>query len=252
MILSLFKKILIILIITTHYLNGQNINIAVASNVSYAINDLIKEFNKIYPNTVIKVTLGSSGQLFVQISNGAAYSMFLSANLKYPKKLYENNIAINKPKIYAKGQLSLFSTNSRKFTHNLEILQNDNIAKIAIANPKTAPYGIATIQALKNSNIFNKIKHKLIFAQSISQTISYTMTSTDIGIVAKSSLYSPNMSKYKQNINFQDIDTKLYTPINQGIVILKNQKINAGVKAFYNFMLSQRAKNILIKFGYLI
>lgn len=251
MIFNLFKKIVIIVIFIS-YLNAQNINIAVASNVSYAINNLIKEFNKIYPDTIIKVTLGSSGQLFGQISNGANYSIFLSANLKYPQKLYENNIAINRPKIYAKGQLSLFSTKNLKLTNNLKILENNNITKIAIANPKTAPYGIATIEALKNSNIYDKIKNKLIFAQSISQTISYTMVATDIGIVAKSSLYSPKMSKYKQNVNFKDINTKLYTPINQGIVILKNQKTNTQVKAFYNFMLSKKAKNILLKFGYLI
>jgi len=137
----------------------------------------------------------------------------------------------------------------RDFSNGIYILQNKQVSKIAIANPKTAPYGIAAMQALTNAKIMDDVKSKFVYGESISQTVSYAVTAADIGIIAKSSLYSSNMSKYKENINWIAVDTKLYTPIKQGIVILKE---DAEVKAFYDFILSEDAKKIFKNYGYLI
>lgn len=246
------KKILIISLLLSLSLFAQKINIAVAANVSYAINDLIKEFNKTNPDTQVQITLGSSGKLTAQISNGAPYDIFMSANMKYPQTLYNNKIAITKPLIYAQGSLAILSRSPIDFTKGIMIAKLKNIDKIAIANPKTAPYGKASVEAFKNAHIYDDIKNKLIFAQSISQTVSYTITAANIGFIAKSSLFSPKMSHYKEGINWVDINSKLYTPINQGIVILKNAKENKEAKAFYDFILSANAKKIFKKYGYLI
>ena len=226
------------------------IKIAVAANVSYAIDDLKKEFNKTYPNIKVKVTLGGSGKLTAQIKYGAPYKLFISANMKYPQALYDDKIAITKPIIYAQGGLAYFSGKPQDFTQGINIVKNPNIRKIAIANPKTAPYGKATVEALKNAKVYNLVYKKFIYGESISQTVSYAVTATDLGFIAKSSLFSPNMSKYKKDINWADVDSKLYTPINQGIVILKKGETNSEVLAFYNFMLSKKAKRILENFGY--
>ena len=91
-----------------------------------------------------------------------------------------------------------------------------------------------------------------MFAESISQTVSYAVTAADIGFIAKSSLYSPKMAMYKKDINWNDVDPKLYTPINQGIVILKEGEKNSEVAAFYSFILSKKAKKIFNDFGYLV
>ena len=246
------KKIILITIVLNSFIIAKTINIAVAANVSYAIPTLIKEFNTIYPDTKVRVTLGSSGKLTAQIKNNAPYDIFMSANMKYPNYLYNNNIAITKPKIYAQGGLAYFSTKSQDFTQGINILLNKKIKKIAIANPKTAPYGKATIEALKNSNILDKITKKLIYGESISQTVSYAMIAADIGFIAKSSLYSSTMTKFKKNINWIDLDSKLYTPIKQGIVILENGKEKDDVKDFYDFVLSKKAKEIFLQFGYIL
>lgn len=91
-----------------------------------------------------------------------------------------------------------------------------------------------------------------MYAESISQAVTYAMTAADVGFIAKSSLYDEKMSQYKENINWISVDPKLYTPIDQGIVILNRAKDNKEAKAFYDFILSDNAKKIFIDFGYLV
>ena len=246
-----FKLLITVLLLSIYSMAGT-INIAVAANVSYAIDDLKEEFNKLYPDTKVKVTIGSSGKLTAQIKNGAPYQLFMSANMKYPEALYEDEIAVTKPMIYAQGGIALLSNKKQDFEKGIKLLKDKKISKIAIANPKSAPYGKAAVEAMKNSGVYNDIKRKLVYAESISQTVSYTVTATDIGVIAKSSLYSPKMAKFKKGINWSEVDPKLYTPINQGIVIVKEGKNNAEVEAFYNFILSKKAKKIFENFGYLV
>ncbi|GGD47669.1 molybdate ABC transporter substrate-binding protein [Malaciobacter pacificus] len=246
------KKILILLLITCVSLFAQKINIAVAANVSYAIDDLIKEFNKTNPNTKVVVTLGSSGKLTAQIKNGAPFDVFMSANMKYPDALYKDKIAMIKPIVYAQGSLAILSYKKRDFNLGINIITDEKIKKIAIANPKTAPYGKATIEALKNANLYEKVNNKFVYGESISQTVSYAITAADLGFIAKSSLYSPKMKMFEKDINWIDVDSRLYTPINQGIVILKKAESKSGAKAFYDFILSAEAKNIFKNFGYLV
>ena len=249
----MINKIFIVLILLVLNLNAKEITIALAANVSYAIKDLIKEFNIQNPNTKVNVIIGSSGKLTAQITHGAPYDLFLSANMKYPNDLYKNNYSKTIPKVYAKGSLAYFSTKKLDFAKSLnDLLEDKNIKQIAIANPKTAPYGIASFEALKNAKVFNKIKSKFVYGESISQTIMYSVSATDMGIIAKSSLFSENMSQYKENINWKEIDAKLYTPIKQGIIILKRTKNKDEAQAFYDFIFTKNAKDIFTKYGYLI
>jgi len=247
----MIKKQLFLILVLTTLLNASHISIAVASNVSYAIEDLKKEFHKLYPHIKVRSTLGSSGKLTAQIKHKAPYQLFMSANMKYPQALYDENLAITKPRIYAQGSLALVSSKTKKFSQSIQnLLLNKTIRKIAVANPNTAPYGIATKEALTHIKLYDKLKPKFIYGESISQTLSYAISASDIGFIAKSSLYSPKLSYLKEHKNWIDVDIKLYTPISQGIVLL--QKSNKDVKLFYDFMFSQKAQTILKKFGYII
>jgi len=115
-------RLILFLLITTFSFAGT-IRVAVAANVSYVINDLIKDFNKQYPNTKVEVNLGSSGKLAAQILNLAPYDIFMSANMGYPNALYKKGKAINKPKVYAYGELALLTTKDINISQGLEILQ---------------------------------------------------------------------------------------------------------------------------------
>lgn len=243
------RLLIYILILSTISMAGV-IRVAVSANVSYAIDSLKEEFNKKYPDTKVDITIGSSGKLTAQIKNNAPYNIFISANMLYPETLYREKIAITKPIIYAKGKLAYFSRKKRDFSNPIALLENSEIKKIAVANPKTAPYGVASFEAFKNANILDKIKEKFIYGESISQTMTYSLMVADIGVIAKSLLYSPKMAKFRENINWVEVNPKLYTPISQGIVLLKSGEKNQEAKAFYHFMLSREAKKILEDFGY--
>jgi molybdate transport system substrate-binding protein len=246
------KKIVLGILVLGLSLFAGQINIAVAANVSYAINDLISEFNKTNPDTKVEVTLGSSGKLTAQIKNGAPYNLFMAANMKYPEALYSEELAITKPIVYAQGSLAMLTVKELDLSKGINLAASSDVTKIAIANPKTAPYGKAAVEAMKNAKIYDTVSSKYVNAESISQTVTYTITAADIGFIAKSSLYSPKMSMYKKDINWVDVDSTLYTPINQGIVIISNAKDNKEVKAFYDFILSENAKKIFKEFGYLV
>jgi len=245
-------KILLIALLLTLSTQAKTIKIAVAANVSYAINDLKKEFNKLYPDIKVQVTIGGTGKLTAQIKNGAPYQILMGANMLYPETLYKEDFAITKPLVYAQGSLAYLSRNKKDFTKGMKLLKSNKIKKIAIANPKTAPYGTATVEALKNAKVYDAIKSKLVYGESISQTVIYATKATDIGFIAKSSLYSPKMSHFKEGENWTELDPKLYTPINQGIVILKKGESSMEVSAFYTFIFSKKASKIFKAFGYII
>lgn len=243
-------KVLVSFLLMSSLMFAGKINIAVAANVSYAIEELKAEFIKTNPDTQLIVILGSSGKLSAQIKNGAPYGLFMSANMRYPQTLFEDKIAITKPLVYAKGGLAYLSAKELDFSAGMQLLKNKNIRKIAIANPKTAPYGKASIEAMKNAKVYEQVKVKLVFAESISQTVSYAVTAADIGLISKSSLYSSKMKQYKENVNWMSVDESLYTPIEQGIVLLKYAQGKTEYQAFYDFILSPKGEKILQRYGY--
>ncbi len=220
---------------------ANSIMVAASANTSYAMPEIIKEFKKEHSNINIKLILASSGKLAAQIMHGAPYDIFLSADMKYPNFLYKKGFAKTKPKVYAKGAICLFSVKHNKLS--LKNLSKYN--QIAVANPKTAPYGKAAIEAFKNAAIYNNVRDKLIYAETVSAVISYSVNAADVGVVAKSSLFSPKIKKMK--FFSKEIDPKLYTPIKQGIILLNNKK---EAKEFYDFILSDKAKKIFEKYGY--
>ncbi|MFT5662410.1 MAG: molybdate transport system substrate-binding protein [Sulfurimonas sp.] len=229
---------------------AETINLALSANVSYAIKALTKEFNNLYPNVKIRVIVGSSGKLTAQINNGAPYDIFMSANMKYPKALFMSANAITSPSVYARGSLAYLSVKERDFSKGLDILNTKEISKIAIANPKTAPYGKASFEALKNANLLEKIKSKIVYGESAAQTLSYTVSAVDIGFVAKSSLYSPKLKRFKKGVHWEEVESSLYKPIEQGIVLLKRAKGKKSAQDFYDFILGKKAQKIFIKYGY--
>jgi len=232
------KKVIMLLFSILVYAN--RIYVASAAGNSYALPEIIKTYNKKFPNDKVNIIFASSGKLTAQIIHGAIYDIFLSANMKYPTILYKKGLALTKPKIYAKGAIVLFSKNPLKGNYKQIIL---NASSIAIANPKTAPYGKAAIKFLKNTNLYEKVKNKLVYAETVPAAFNYAIHSTDIGIIAKSLLFSPSTKKYE---NWIDLPQK-YTPINQGVVLLNKKAVN-----FYNFLFSKQAKKIFKKYGYII
>jgi molybdate transport system substrate-binding protein len=231
-------------------LQAGSLRVALAANVSYVMPELIAAFRVHHPQTQVETLIGGSGKLAAQIRRGAPFDLFLSANMTYPVKLHDAGMALDAPRIYAQGALVMLSTRPRDFSRGLELLRDPAIAHIAVANPRTAPYGKATFEALEHAKLLEALRPKFVYGESIAQTVAYTQKAADIGIVAKSVLYAPQMRTYKEGTHWQEIDPTLYTPIDQGIVLLKRAANNPEAKAFYDFLLGDEARAIFARYGY--
>lgn len=243
------KKIVLLMLIAAFSIAGE-IKVAAAANTTYAFDELLAKFKELRPDIKVDVSLGASGAFATQIRNGAPFDIFMAADMAFAQGLYEDGNAVLPAVIYAKGKLAIFTIRNFDLSKGLELLKDSNIKTISIANPNVAPYGAATVQAFKNAEIYDEIEGKIVQAKSIGEALSQAMSASDVGFVAASAIYSPKMSKYKEGQNYAFVDSSLYSPIEQGIVILKKAKDSADAKAFYDFILSDDAKSIFKKFGY--
>lgn len=228
------------------------ISVAVAANLSDVIEVFKVEFAKTNPQTRVNTILGGSGKFATQIKNGAPFDLFLSADMGFPEALYGEKIAVSKPVVYASGALAMMSIRGFDLSKGISVIDDVKIDRISLANPKTAPYGVATLEAFKNAQLFEKVETKLVYGESIAQAIGFATTAADIGFVNKSAFYGEKMKRYKEGKDWVEVDAKLYTPIEQGIVLLKQAENNVEAKAFYDFILSAKAKQIFKNYGYIV
>ena len=228
--------------------SSQELRVAVAANAQFVTQALKKVFTQ---ETGIKTTLivSSSGKLTAQIRQGAPFDVFLSADMKYPENLYKDGRTADKPKVYAYGKLVLWTLGKMDLSNGIQSVTKDGITKIAIANPQTAPYGVAAVEALKKAGLYDKVKPELVYGESISQVNQYLLSgAVDIAMTAKSVVLSPKM---KNTGHWQEVDHNLYEPIAQGVIITKTAHMKAAGK-FYKFLFSKKAQVIFEKYGYLI
>lgn len=228
------------------------IMIAVASNMQYTVEAIKTEFQKT-DKIQIDVVLGASGNLVQQILQGAPFDIFISADTVFPQKLFEKNFTVQPPKVYAQGVLVLWSVKQNILLNsNLQFLLFNNIKAVAIANPKTAPYGVAAEAILKKYNVYHQVKNKLATGQNVSQASQFIATgAADAGFTAKAIVLSGEM---KGRGKWIELNRNDYPPIKQSAALLKySQKSHSTeAKKFYDFLYSMQAKEIYKKFGYVI
>ncbi len=215
--------------------------------MQFAINELVDNFSKT-SGIECEIIISSSGKLTAQINEGAPFDVFVSANMKYPNDLFEKGLTLGEPKIYAYGKLVMWSM-KKEFTPSIQLLENDKVKHVAVANPKTAPYGNAAIEVLRHYDFFEELQSKLVYGESIAQVNQFVNSqAAEIGFTSKSVVLSPKMI---DKGNWVEIDESIYSPIAQGIVCLKNDpaKKNIALK-FSDFIFSKKGKEILNTFGY--
>ncbi|MCI0695209.1 molybdate ABC transporter substrate-binding protein [candidate division KSB1 bacterium] len=230
---------------------AQEIIVAVAANVQFAAQDIEKAYEQ-KSGFAIKTVISSSGKLTAQIQNGAPFDVFLSADMKYPDTLFAAEFAGAKPRVYAYGALVLWTMKEVDLSGGIKILLEDKIQKIAVANPKTAPYGAEAIKVLKHYQMYESVMPKLVYGESIAQVNQYIFSqAAEVGITAKSVVLSPQM---RGKGKWLEIDPVAYSPIAQGAVILKHGAMNhpQASQKFYDFLFSEAAKKILKDYGYFV
>lgn len=221
------------------------LHIATAANVQFAMAELTEYFTR-ETGIQTEVILSSSGKLTAQILQGAPYDLFLSADMKYPLELQKKGKVLSPPQVYALGALVLWTTDT-SFALSLETLLEPSVKKIAIANPKTAPYGEAAIAFFDHKGWTDSLREKLVFGESIAQTNQFILSgAAQLGLTAKSVVRSPEMQQVGQWV---EVPADLYRPIEQGAVIV-NPEREQEARAFINFLSSEPARQILTSYGY--
>lgn len=222
------------------------LQIAAASNLQFVINELIVDYQRQTGDSVRLVT-GSSGKLSAQITQGAPFDLLMSANLAYPEYLFNNKLTANPPKIYAFGQLVLWTTTAQ-LKPSMELLRSTQTTKVALANPELAPYGRAAMECLKYYKLDSLLTPKLVYGESIAQTNQFITTgATELGFTALSVVIN---NELVTDSSFIILPKTCYSPIEQAVVVLKNGKNQAAALKFYDYLSGDSAGEILKKFGY--
>ena len=225
----------------------SRLTIATSANMKFAMKEIISSFEK---DTGIKceMIVGSSGKLTAQIKEHAPFDVFVSANTLYPEELYRLGYSDEKVIEYAYGKLILLSV-KKNLIPDLNNLNREEIRHIALGNPKTAPYGTAAMEVLKNKKLFSELKGKFVYGESVSQVNQFILSGVaEAGFTAKSVIMTPDI---KEKAHWTEIDDELYDPIAQGLIVLNNRKDHLEeAKKFRDFLISAKAGKILNTFGY--
>lgn len=219
-------------------------NIAVAANFTAAAKDIAAAFKQKTGHDAV-LSFGSSGQFFTQIKQDAPFQVFLSADDERPKKLAEEGLGVKDSVFtYAVGKLVLWSKNA-DLVKGESTLKDGKFAKIAIANPKAAPYGAAAVETLKAAKAYDALESKIVQGNNIGQTFQFVDSgNAELGFVALSQLAG------KTEGSRWLVPQALYTPIRQDAVLLKKGESNEAAKAFLAFLKGPQARAVIEKYGY--
>ena len=223
---------------------AQPLRIAVAANFAPVLTKLLPQFTQKTGITPQIISAGT-GTLYQQLRHGAPFDVFLGADTLHAKKLADLDLIINNSrKTYALGQIALYSANST--TTSVDDLQNlaNQKKRLAIANPRSAPYGLAAKQCLIKLNLWQTLHNKLVMGNNVGQTFQQLRSqAVPLGIVAYSQL---KLNKLRGTL----LPLSCYSPIKQQLVILKSTKQKNLAQAFSVFLLSASIQQQIKKFGY--
>jgi molybdate transport system substrate-binding protein len=241
---------LIILLLVPAAQAADEIVIAAAADLQFAMPEVVTQFEK-ETGQKVRVTFGSSGNFASQIQNGAPFDIFFSADLNYPRQLDAAGL-IEPGSIYHYGDgkivLWTLKTSGIDISSGLSILPDPRIHKVAIANPEHAPYGRAAVAALKHENPSEGVRNKIVLAENISQAAQFVDAgSAEVGIVALSLVVAPTV---RDRGRYFVIPESEYPPIEQGCAILKSSQHKQAAKQFLEFMKTPAIVTLLHKFGF--
>jgi molybdate transport system substrate-binding protein len=226
---------------------AEQVLVAVAANFVPPFREIAIEFERTTGHNV-QVAAGSSGNFYSQIKNGAPFDVFFSADMERPKLLEEEGFGVKDTRLtYAIGRLVLWSPNAGLIKGE-ETLRFKQYKRLTIANPKTAPYGLAAMQAMQKLELWEGIQSQIVMGESLGQTMGFIESgNAQLGFVALSQITDP---KIKGKGSRWDVPTNLHEPIKQDVILLTKGKDNPAAKALMEFMSGHQAKAVIERYGY--
>ena len=232
--------------------SNRMVTVAAAADLKFALEEINQAFTNAHPGIAVRVTYGSSGSFFAQLSNKAPFDLFLSADMEYPRKLVAQGDAAGDTLFqYAVGRIVVWVPKDSKLDLDklgMQALLDPAVRKIAIANPKHAPYGQAAEAAMKKLAVYEQAKDKLVLGENVAQTAQYVASgAADIGIIALSLARAPAL---RERGRYWEVPLENYPVMNQGGVVLSWAKDAEATGLLRAFLVSAKGREILQRNGF--
>lgn len=228
--------------------SAQTVHVAVAANFTQAMNQIVTQFESMSGHDVV-VSLGSSGKLFAQIQHGAPFDVLLSADQEKPMALEQEGRTVPESRFtYAIGELALWSSNETLIDQSPAVLSQNTFHKLALANPKLAPYGAAAVEVLTKMALLETTQHKWVQGENITQAYQFVATgNAELGFVALSQIMQDGQIKKG---SYWRVPSDWHSPIRQDAVLLDKGRTNPAALALLAFLKSTEGKEIIQSYGY--
>ena len=225
--------------------NTAEVTVAVAANFTATAKRIAAAFAAGSEHVAV-LSFGSTGKLYAQIAHGAPYDVLLAADQARPQKAIDEGLAVAASRYtYASGKLVLYSTDAALVDDEGNVLHSTRFARLAIANPDTAPYGSAAIEVLQALGVHDKVADRLVRGDNIAQTLQFVVTkNAQLGFVALAQIIETRGGSR------WIVPEGLYTPVRQDAVLLARGASNPAARAFMEFLKSETARDIIRAFGY--
>ncbi|MBK8595238.1 MAG: molybdate ABC transporter substrate-binding protein [Holophagales bacterium] len=229
----------------------REVRVAAAADLEFALDAVFAATAASTGGIRPAVTYGSSGSFYAQIENGAPYDLFLSADADYPRRLAAKGLADGEPFLYAVGRIALWVPASSKVDIEglgLRALLEPSILKIAIANPRHAPYGRAAEAAMKSLGVYDGVKEKLVLGENVAQAAQFVESgAAEAGVIALSLALAPRMRSAGRHV---ELPTGSYPRMDQGGLVLKGARDPAAARTLRDALLGPRGRELLKEHGF--
>lgn len=227
------------------------ITVAAAADLRFAMDEIVAAYARIVPATHVEVTYGSSGSFYAQISNGAPFDLFFSADIDYPRRLEAAGLGAGPTRPYAVGRIVLWVPTASSLDvegRGLSVLLDPAVRRIAIANPEHAPYGRAAVAALRSAGLDAGVADRLVLGENVSQTAQFVESgAAEVGIIALSLALAPTL---RDQGRWWAIPPESYPPIEQGALVLRGPGDPETASHFLDFVLGPQGRAILDRYGF--
>jgi molybdate transport system substrate-binding protein len=230
---------------------AEDVNIAAASDLKFALEDIAQSFHQA-TGQVVALSFGSSGTFTTQIQNGAPFQLFLSADESYVLQLQKDGLTANEGVLYALGRIVIIAPADSALAVDSELkglaalVSTGKLKRFAIANPEHAPYGRAAEAVLRHVGLWDAMQSQLVLGENVSQAAQFaTGGSADGGIVALSLVKSPQLAG---RIRYALIPSDWHAPLRQRMVLLRNA--GSVAQAFYAYLQQAEARAIFTRYGF--
>lgn len=244
------RCLLITLGLLANLAHAETITVAAAADLKFALDEMAVDFRRANPADELHLVYGSSGRFQAQIQQGAPYDLYFSADVDLLRQLAQSGYAASEVRPYAFGRLVLWSTRRDAAERSLNDLADPATGRIAIANPKHAPYGKRAQEALRASGVWETVENRLVYGENVAQAAQFVQTgSAQVGLIALSLALNPELANQG---HYRLVPDSLHAPLAQGFIITRRAAGSDLARRFADYLHGRSAHIVMRKHGFVL